>query len=451
MGKGDTGDLAPGDLLADRYRLVQKLGEGGMGVVWETRQVTTDKPVAIKVLKTSDATAGSSGEGARFLREAKVAAGLSHRNIVQVFDYWDVSGGPAFLVMELLAGQTLGSILDRGPLTVHHAVSLMLPVAQAMAHAHTLGVVHRDLKPENVFLVRSEGAAHVEVKVLDFGLAKAIIANADATVVTHTGQLMGTPVYMSPEQVYGEKIITSASDVWSLGVVLYECLEGTKPFGGENFGQVFRSITQTAPRPLGEHVPAWLANLVMRMLGHTPAGRPSMHEVCTVLAALPSHPSPRPSVSGIAPAQTQRLPPSSSRPPATMLVAATSVNGPPRTGARSRRSALIFGTSAMLLLGVTIAAVIALRPAPKPSERTVVLPSVEVPQARQVPEVLPSAQGAATSSVEPPVTSATPSASVTAKPMVAPRALPVRKADATASSASAAPPVKRDPLGAGRF
>ena len=278
--------LAEGDVLAGRYRLVRPLGEGGMGFVWEALQLTTDKPVAIKVLKSQ-----AGADTARFLREAKVAAALSHRNIVQVFDFWEVSGnGPVFMVMELLHGETLAELIERaGRLPLEHTLALVLPVASAVRAAHARGVVHRDLKPDNVFLARVADAPGPEVKVVDFGLAKPFIANMATTALTQTGSVMGTPYYMSPEQVYGEKDIDGQADVWALGVILYECLSGVKPFEGENFGQIFRKVTHGLYRPLREaapDVPLAVDALVGRALSHDRAQRPTAAELHDTLAGM---------------------------------------------------------------------------------------------------------------------------------------------------------------------
>lgn len=281
-GPADAAEFTADQILAGRYRLVRPLGEGGIGVVWEARQITTDKAVALKVLKSWE---NGSIERARFLREAKVAAGLSHRNIVQVFDFWDPEDGPPFLVMELLHGETLGAVLARGVPPLSDTLGLLLPVANALVAAHAMGVVHRDLKPENVLLART-AVDQIDVKVLDFGLAKPVTPEAGASSLTSTGSLMGTPYYMSPEQVYGEKTIGVSADVWAFGVVFYECLTGVRPFVGDNFGQIFRAITQTSPRPLRElapHVPFGLSTLVERMLAQEADARPTMSEISTTL------------------------------------------------------------------------------------------------------------------------------------------------------------------------
>ena len=313
--------LASGDVLAGRYRLERLLGEGGMGFVWEARQLTTDKAVAIKVLKSQDGA-----DTARFLREAKVAAALSHRNIIQVFDFWETEGkGPVFMVMELLHGETLAERLERvGPLPIEQVLALVAPVASAVRAAHARGVVHRDLKPDNVFLARVADSDAPEVKVVDFGLAKPFLVTVGATALTQTGSVMGTPYYMAPEQVYGEKDIDGQADVWALGVILYECATGIKPFEGENFGQIFRRVTHGIYKPLREllpNVPAALESLVTRALSHDKDKRPTMAEVHDTLASMRGSESAFPA----APPGGPPPPRGASYPPAGEVVV-----GPPR-------------------------------------------------------------------------------------------------------------------------
>jgi serine/threonine-protein kinase len=446
-----TPSLHPGETLAGRYHLVRLLGEGGMGVVWEGRQITTDKPVAIKVLKGDGGT-----DAARFLREAKVAAGLAHRNIVQVFDFWELGAkGPVFMVMELLVGESLAAMIERvGRLSLDETLAALVPVASALRAAHAQGVVHRDLKPENVFLARSAPTDPVDVKVVDFGLAKPATPNAQATAVTHTGTVMGTPFYMSPEQVYGEKDVDIRADVWAFGVVMYECLTGKKPFEGDNFGQIFRKITQGIYTPLRQaanDVPLALDSLVQRMLSHDREHRPSMAEVCDTLPAVRE--ASRASVGG-----TQRLralsqdssPPlgatmpassvttSPSSPPGrTMIAASTSVREAPRT----RAPAIVAGIAGLALLAMGVGALIALKS--QPPKR----PAVELAPPL-LPPVGPEAAAPVTTS-EPPALDTKASADA---PDASPPPAATRGARPKPTRPSAPTPgTTRDPLSAGRF
>ena len=388
----------PGDILAGRYCLVRLIGEGGMGVVWEGKQITTAKPVAIKILKGS----GEGADAARFLREARVAAGLSHRNIVQVFDFWEgEQGGPVFMVMELLVGETMAARLARsGRLTLDEALLLLLPVANGIRAAHAQGVVHRDLKPENIFLARASDSDSVDVKVVDFGLAKPATPDAQTTAVTQTGSVMGTPFYMSPEQVYGEKDIDVRADVWALGVVIYESVSGQMPFTGENFGQIFRCISQGVYTPLREaasHAPPWLDALVLRMLSHDRERRPSITEVCDALSGEPRAEIALP----IATRATQRMPsrfPDDPRPPPTptLIAASTSVRDPTQVSRPAPRGLAfaLLGVALAAVIAVGVGATFALRPSSRhaPSGDLSGLPLPPPPAATSTPAALEAQQ-----------------------------------------------------------
>ncbi len=442
-----------GDVLAGRYQLVRLLGEGAMGTVWEARQVTTGKAVALKLLKGRDAA-----DAVRFLREARLASGLSHRNIVQVFDYWEAEGGgPTFMVMELLEGETLAARLARvGRLSLDEALAVTLPIASALRAAHAQGVVHRDLKPENVFLSRSsseDGA--VDVKVVDFGLARPTAPDAAATAITQSGAVMGTPHHMAPEQVYGDKDIDGRTDVWALGTVIWECLAGEKTFGGDNFGQIFRRISHTDVQPLRDvasGTPPWLAALVSRMLSHDRDGRPSMAEVHGALLRRAYEPIADAAPIAPAPPPTLRLPPPSAAgnaatqllPPAgTRLTAATSVRSTEPLARRAGRAGALRGIAA---LGVFAAAAAALWAYPRATR-----PSVSVDLG-----AMPSVLSAATPPPAPPSVAAMPdpfpmleiAASAPPAPQPSPRHPRVLR---PAPSAGPTVPSGVDPLSRGRF
>jgi eukaryotic-like serine/threonine-protein kinase len=235
-----------GSLVAGRYRLEERLGEGGMGVVWRAGRLDGGDPVAIKLLK--------GGSTARFLREARAAAMVSHPNVVVVHEVVALDERPA-IVMELLLGETLAQRLAREQrLGEEETASILTHVAAAVGAAHALGIVHRDLKPANVFLAADPAG----VKVLDFGLAKwtKAASGAPATLATASGALLGTPCYMSPEQAFGERDLDHRTDLWSLGIILYECLSGVLPTRAENIGQVLKIVLQGRIRLLGKAMPA---------------------------------------------------------------------------------------------------------------------------------------------------------------------------------------------------
>jgi eukaryotic-like serine/threonine-protein kinase len=223
-----------GRTLGGRYQLRRKLGEGGMGAVYEAWQADLHRTVAIKLL-----TATGGGELARFQREARVAAGLGHPHIAQVHDFEVPADGPPFLVMELLAGSSLHDILRReGRLSPERAARIGTHVLSALAAAHRAGIVHRDIKPANIFVSATSTLGEV-AKVLDFGIAK--VLSAGATQLTQAGQVMGTVAYMSPEQARGGEI-DGRSDVYSTAAVLYRAAAGTRPFRDADTARLFLAI-----------------------------------------------------------------------------------------------------------------------------------------------------------------------------------------------------------------
>jgi hypothetical protein len=224
-------------ILAGRYRLDRQLGKGGMGSVWLAEHLALNSWVAIKLMDPSIAATVEGAE--RFKREAQAAASLRSAHVVQVLDY-GVHETTPFLVMELLQGQSLADCLERDKrLTPEHTLAIITQVARAIGRAHASGIVHRDLKPDNIFLVREDDQELA--KVLDFGIAKTTGPRFGG-METRTGVTMGTPYYMSPEQVEGKKALDHRSDLWSLAVITCECLTGIRPFDGETYGELLLNI-----------------------------------------------------------------------------------------------------------------------------------------------------------------------------------------------------------------
>jgi serine/threonine-protein kinase len=256
--------MAGARTLGDRYEVRSTLGRGGMATVFEGVDLVLDRPVAIKVL--AERYAGDEKFVARFQREARAAAGLSHANIVSVFDTGD-TGGQHYIVMELFRGETLADLLAReGTLSAGHAAGIAGIVAQALQAAHDKGFVHRDVKPGNVMLSPSG-----EVKVMDFGIARAATDEA----LTQTGMVLGTASYLSPEQSKGDPV-DHRSDIYSLGCVLYEMLTGRPPFsGGSPVSVAYRHVNEEPEPPSGVNprVPAELESVVMRALRKDPEAR----------------------------------------------------------------------------------------------------------------------------------------------------------------------------------
>ncbi len=288
--------LGVGQVVGGRYRLDQHLGDGGSGAVWAATQLLTREAVALKFLRKPGAD-----QSRRFLREGRIATSLRHPNIVAVRDLFELESASLVMVMDLVQGETLSARLRRGPLSNAETVHVGVQIARALTAAHALGVVHRDLKPGNVVLSGPSIEPHVQI--LDFGIAKVIPLDKgleETTSSTETGALLGTPHYMAPEQIFGERDVDGSADVWSLGIVLYECIAGTKPFEGDNYGQIFKSVTTQTPAPLAtlrpECSPSLIA-LVARMLDRERASRPLSHEIEAALVAndaAPAVEAPRP-------------------------------------------------------------------------------------------------------------------------------------------------------------
>ena len=239
-----------GMVFADRYRLLEPLGAGGMGAVWRAEHLSLRSPVAVKLL--NPAIADDPEMLDRFLREAQSAAALRGNYVVQVFDY-GVHEGLPFIAMELLSGITLGMRLAAARrLDTNDLSWIFAHVSRAVAKAHELGIVHRDLKPDNIFIVR-DGDEEI-AKVLDFGIAKVLPSSTpletDANNTTRTGTVLGTPFYMSPEQARGNRTVDFRADLWSMGVIAFECLTGRLPFASSALGDlVVKICTQPTPRP----------------------------------------------------------------------------------------------------------------------------------------------------------------------------------------------------------
>jgi serine/threonine-protein kinase len=258
--------MSEGLVLSGRYRLLSRLGAGGMGSVWRARDLTLDADVAVKLMGAE--FVGSGEAVARFRREARAAAAIRSGHVVQILDY-GVDGDTPFIAMELLRGESLAERLARtGPLSAVAVSHLLGHVARALTLAHEHGIVHRDLKPDNIFIVR-EGDEDV-AKVLDFGVARRREGLGDSSgLQTRAGAILGTPFYMSPEQSGGEPV-DELSDIWAFGVIACECLTGSRPFVGDTLGALFRAVCIAdipTPSSLGavpEGFDAWFARAAAR-------------------------------------------------------------------------------------------------------------------------------------------------------------------------------------------
>jgi serine/threonine-protein kinase len=259
--------MTPGSLIAGKYRLTRQIGKGGMGVVWAARHERLGRDVALKFILDQ-----SEELRLRMFREARTCGGLKHPNIVEVIDVDETPEGEPYLVMELLTGETVGELLQRQRrLDSAQAATIAREAAQALVAAHGAGVVHRDIKPANLFLHEQSGdggARLTVVKVLDFGVSKVTGGDASDGLATLTGASVGSPAYMSPEQAQGKRDIDGRSDLWSLGVVMFEMLTGKRPFTGES-GQISaRIILEQAPSVARfvRNADPWLVQVVAKCL-----------------------------------------------------------------------------------------------------------------------------------------------------------------------------------------
>jgi serine/threonine-protein kinase len=273
------------------------VGAGGMGVVVAARHLQLGQQVAIKLLRLSGLEPDREAEArARFLREGQAAAALSSDHVVRIHDVGTLDSGEPFMVMELLRGEDLGKLLDRqGPAPVPVAVDYVVQACHAVAEAHAAGIVHRDLKPSNLFVsLKSDGRA--AVKVLDFGISKATSAAQEAFDgnLTDTRSVVGSPFYMSPEQVRDAKRVDARTDVWSLGLILYEMLAGEPPFNASTLPAICAAIAADTPRSLREgrpEIPPALEAVVMKCLEKEPDRR--FQKVSELVRALaPFAPGP---------------------------------------------------------------------------------------------------------------------------------------------------------------
>ena len=268
-------DPLVGRTLDEKYYLEERLGSGGMGKVYRARHLSMDRPVAIKFLHQRF----SEDEAARLrlLTEARAAVALRHSNAVSVTDFGHTTEGWVYIVMELLEGRTLREIVSReAPIETARAMSIMLQAADAVAAAHQAGIIHRDLKPSNILVTQSADQPAV-VKVLDFGIAKFFDEHDDeASGPAQTDSVIGTPRYMSPEQHNGKEL-TPATDVYSLGVILYEMLTGMVPFSGSTpaeIAQKHANDTPHSPREVVAAIPEDVERIVMHALEKQPSDRP---------------------------------------------------------------------------------------------------------------------------------------------------------------------------------
>jgi serine/threonine protein kinase len=330
----------PAQILSGKYRLERELGRGGMGSVWLAHHLTLNSAVAIKLI--DPAVAQNPEAVARFLREARAAASLRSPHVVQILDH-GVDEGVPFIVMELLEGESLGSRLARvGSLSPADTARIFTQVARAVSKAHEAGIVHRDLKPDNIFLVKND--EEELAKVLDFGIAKAQDHGlGSVSSATRTGAVLGTPYYMSPEQAEGAKTLDQRSDIWSLGVIAWECLLGVRPFDSETLGGLLLAVcarelpvpSRVGSVPLG--FDAWFARACARDLAQRFASaKDAAQELSRLCNAVPAA-YPPPSSRELAPTFAV------SQPRLITTTGQMGMSSPPPAAKRSRAPWLALG------------------------------------------------------------------------------------------------------------
>lgn len=273
-------EVRPGDVLAGKYRIERVLGQGGMGVVVSAHHLQLDERIAIKFLLPQ--ALDSAEAVARFAREARAAVKIKSEHVARVIDVGTLETGSPYMVMEYLHGHDLGALVqDRGALPVEDATDYVLQACEAIAEAHSLGIVHRDLKPQNLFLThRADGSSCI--KVLDFGISKVSSPGTTGSgsrpemSMTKTTAVMGSPLYMSPEQMTSARDVDARTDIWALGVILYELLTGRVPFFADTVPQLCAMILQAAAPPLRNFrpdAPEGLQNVLLRCLEKDPLRR----------------------------------------------------------------------------------------------------------------------------------------------------------------------------------
>jgi eukaryotic-like serine/threonine-protein kinase len=435
--------LAAGNLLGGRYRLNRVLGEGGMGVVWAAVNESFGREVAIKVL-LPEVAAGEPTALDRFFNEARICGSLRHPGIVDVLDVGRAEDGAPFLVMELLDGAPLDAILDRaGKLRPVDILPIIRDVARTLSLAHERGIVHRDLKPANLFL-HQLATGQAVAKVLDFGISK-VATPIGKLVKTRTGTVVGSPVYMSPEQAFANLELDGRSDVHSLGVILYQALSGRLPFDGESVNAIMIKIATQDPPPLASIAPGLpkpVLNLVQAAIVRDREARiPSaaalaerIEATLTAIGVAPSLPVP-------SPASLRELPEGARAPLDSVPLGVARTQDITQDRSKYRAPWLAVGAGALLIGALT--AFLVWRATEPASVATA--PERAANSAATAPELTvapaPATAASAVTTVAPALTTAAP-AVTTAEPAVTTTPPPAKTvAPATPRSSTSVPPL----------
>jgi len=435
---GSRHSIRPGDVVAGKYRVDRVLGEGGMGIVVAATHEHLDQHVALKFLLP--AMAANPEIVQRFLREARAAVKIHSEHVARVLDVGTHEGAP-YMVMEYLEGGDLAQVLaERGELPLGDAVGYLLQACEAIAEAHALGIVHRDIKPANLFLARRT-SGKPSIKVLDFGISKTAATGADA-ILTRTSALMGSPSYMSPEQLVSAASVDFRADVWALGVVLYEMLTGRLPFTAQSMPELVGTILQQTPASIAtlrQGVPVGIQGVVDRCLQKDPAQR-FANIAGLARALLPFGPSRSEDsveriehVLGVAPgpAPFASSPPVQANPAGSTFSPATS-----QAQTAASRKLLVSGLLAGLaVMGFAVGALVVLHGARPASAVATSAAAMGVEAAATVPALPRSA------SIPSPAPSTVLAPEATGQPLAAPSEMPVPKPVPNTTKVGPRPPV----------
>jgi len=442
-----SNEVHEGQILAGKFRIERVLGQGGMGVVVAATHLQLDERVALKFL-LPDALANPEAVE-RFAREARAAVKIKSEHVARVSDVGTLESGSPYMVMEYLQGEDLAAWVRRnGAMAVPEAIEFLLQAGEAIAEAHALGIVHRDLKPANLFVTRRVDGSPC-IKVLDFGISKLTVPGAAPEFgMTKTHTIMGSPLYMSPEQMSSSRNVDMRTDIWALGVILYETLTGRVPFEAETMPQLCGMILQDPPRPIHElrpDLPLPLQHAVLRCLEKNREHRfNNVAELAYALApfGLPSAMRSADRISRVlSAAGFPSAPPAVVSAVSSRAGSGTSTNFGASSEARKSRTPLVV---ALCLLGLLLGGALlfltrknpALEPASEPSSAKPIV-------ATSPPSALPSAPQV----LEPPLPApSAPAASASAAPSVASiKAAPKLKTKVAGAKAKGAPPQSAAP------
>ncbi len=407
---GDPASLQPGTVLARKFRVIRCLGEGGMGAVYEIEHELTKHRRALKLLHASMTQTPSVVE--RFLREASAAGRVGNPHIVESFDAGTLDTGEPYLVLEMLRGETLAQTISRGPMPLALMVDLIGQACDGIQAAHAVGIVHRDLKPDNLFVIEQDGAPFV--KILDFGISKFDPSQTGGMALTQAGAALGTPYYMSPEQIRGEVSLDARADIYALGVILYECAASVRPFDAETLTHLAILIHSGQPKPLAElrpDLPPAFIDLVQRAMASNRDQRvQTAAELCAGLEQFGAvsfrsrNSSPR------------SMLPASVVPARTLGTSAAGVSVRAATEAKPKSNGPLIAGLGLGAIALGAIAIVALhRPAPAPPSTAESAPPVAAAAPPPAASLAPS----------PPAASAAPAVAPSAAPSLAPSAAPI--------------------------